>query len=950
MMLLLFGPTLTARFPADKRLRDEGVSSCEEASHHLRETAAAIKELEASRKAAHEELEVETIETSKLRHQVLGLRHGIMNEILAAVAAARDANAAQLNQLQSEMKSAVEEIEFMGRRRKLLEEENAILLPEREQQKGSYAVLIDQLNEQLSEKASMQIAQNELMNDIRTTQERITQVESAKKQVSENMIQERKEFGEMKGMLQKEMTGTRNAIQEQREANAKIRGVLTAASAELMDKEERVKENSKYISQLERSIARLSASEQKHQQQLEDNIKKSEDLDRQREFHEKELQKTRDASEREIQALQEKTVQVDDQLEERRRVNGVLLQSIAELSVSFSAQRKKEDEALADHHSLSRRGVVPDCHGVTQNGSGSSSVTSPALVLVETPNESVCGGTVVSTKMNGLVSHVQKAWCPSTSTPTAPSAGTVLAESRKRLEERMASIAKSKLEVKEMKEEMKQLQETRRVNAELFQRNLRDLEGQLAEEEKRRAALEVERDQLSSVRAQHEQHMSDLRSDIALMKRRYSDLQEEVRTVQLKLNSPPQSGWVLQWFMYLQRERLQEHVAMGSLIDQLTNMVTSAEEERRQMKLSYRQRIQQLTMEAESITKARLDQEEALQVQESLLKEAESQFDSDNSRYETLKQQTAEMKAQKNRLELSIQEMTEQTAALLQTKEDSKRELQALRAQHMEKLVSQATEISTTEKSIYENGLMLERVSMENSRLHLRIEQMKEDICRAEREKEKLTEQLGWMQEEVRSLSSGLTEGWVSDKLATEFGDGPFLFQHNRTPVHRASSIKTWRSESGVEELAWPAQSPDLHPTEHLWDGLERRLRARPSRPTSASDLTDMCLEEWSEIPITTFLTLVESLPRRVGAVLAVKGGASYYTLWSKNERSLELLYESTERDRTLLDAMQSLIIKVQQRKHHIGDINSRLEKELNAMSSMLESTKHQQKQAVAAP
>ncbi|KAI4879286.1 hypothetical protein NFI96_006047 [Prochilodus magdalenae] len=70
-------------------------------------------------------------------------------------------------------------------------------------------------------------------------------------------------------------------------------------------------------------------------------------------------------------------------------------------------------------------GVVPDCHGATQNGSGSSSVTSPALVLVETPNESVCGGTVVSTKMNSLPSHVQKTWCPSASTPTAPSAGTV---------------------------------------------------------------------------------------------------------------------------------------------------------------------------------------------------------------------------------------------------------------------------------------------------------------------------------------------------------------------------------------------------------------------------------------------------------------------------------------------------------------------------------------------
>ncbi|KAI4894731.1 hypothetical protein NFI96_019371 [Prochilodus magdalenae] len=53
-------------------------------------------------------------------------------------------------------------------------------------------------------------------------------------------------------------------------------------------------------------------------------------------------------------------------------------------------------------------GVVPDCHAVTQNSSGSSPVMSPALVLVETTNESVCGGTVVSTKMKGLLSPVTR--------------------------------------------------------------------------------------------------------------------------------------------------------------------------------------------------------------------------------------------------------------------------------------------------------------------------------------------------------------------------------------------------------------------------------------------------------------------------------------------------------------------------------------------------------------
>ena len=55
-----------------------------------------------------------------------------------------------------------------------------------------------------------------------------------------------------------------------------------------------------------------------------------------------------------------------------------------------------------------------------------------------------------------------------------------------------------------------------------------------------------------------------------------------------------------------------------------------------------------------------------------------------------------------------------------------------------------------------------------------------------------------------------------------------------------------------MDELDWPAQSPDLNPTEHLWDELEQTLRARPSCPTSVCDLTNVLLEEWSKIPINT--------------------------------------------------------------------------------------------------
>ena len=76
--------------------------------------------------------------------------------------------------------------------------------------------------------------------------------------------------------------------------------------------------------------------------------------------------------------------------------------------------------------------------------------------------------------------------------------------------------------------------------------------------------------------------------------------------------------------------------------------------------------------------------------------------------------------------------------------------------------------------------------------------------------------------------------------------------------------------EFGVDERDWPGQSPDLNLIEHLWDELERKLRARPTHPTSVCDLTN---EEWSEIPINTPLNFVKSRPRRVEAVIAAKGG-----------------------------------------------------------------------------
>ena len=100
--------------------------------------------------------------------------------------------------------------------------------------------------------------------------------------------------------------------------------------------------------------------------------------------------------------------------------------------------------------------------------------------------------------------------------------------------------------------------------------------------------------------------------------------------------------------------------------------------------------------------------------------------------------------------------------------------------------------------------------------------------------------------------------------------EGPFLFQHNNAPLHKARSIQKWFVEIGVEELDWPAQSHDLNPIGQIWDELECPLRARPNG-------TNALVAEWKQVSAAMVQYLVESLPRRVEAVIAAKGEPTPY-------------------------------------------------------------------------
>ncbi|GFT63492.1 hypothetical protein TNCV_869741 [Trichonephila clavipes] len=54
-------------------------------------------------------------------------------------------------------------------------------------------------------------------------------------------------------------------------------------------------------------------------------------------------------------------------------------------------------------------------------------------------------------------------------------------------------------------------------------------------------------------------------------------------------------------------------------------------------------------------------------------------------------------------------------------------------------------------------------------------------------------------------------------------------------------------------------------------------LRSRPNRPSSLQALTSVMMDAWKAIPMVTYQKLVESLPKRVQAVIHAKGGPTSY-------------------------------------------------------------------------
>ncbi len=103
------------------------------------------------------------------------------------------------------------------------------------------------------------------------------------------------------------------------------------------------------------------------------------------------------------------------------------------------------------------------------------------------------------------------------------------------------------------------------------------------------------------------------------------------------------------------------------------------------------------------------------------------------------------------------------------------------------------------------------------------------------------------------------------------------VFMHDNARPHVARICINALGAQHVNVLDWPPYSPDLNPIEHLWDMLDRQVRAHTPPPRTHAELRQMLIEEWHNIPQWRINRLISSMQRRVAAVTRARGGHIRY-------------------------------------------------------------------------
>jgi transposase len=108
---------------------------------------------------------------------------------------------------------------------------------------------------------------------------------------------------------------------------------------------------------------------------------------------------------------------------------------------------------------------------------------------------------------------------------------------------------------------------------------------------------------------------------------------------------------------------------------------------------------------------------------------------------------------------------------------------------------------------------------------------------------------------------------------------------HDNAPIHTARLTTTWLNNRGIYVLPnWPPYSPDLNPIEHLWPRLKEvlydlhpEILLITSLEAQKKALIEYLPEAWQRVKTDVMKAVIDSMPRRLQAVIDAQGWQTRY-------------------------------------------------------------------------
>ncbi|GET53494.1 transposable element Tcb1 transposase isoform X2 [Rhizophagus irregularis DAOM 181602=DAOM 197198] len=117
-----------------------------------------------------------------------------------------------------------------------------------------------------------------------------------------------------------------------------------------------------------------------------------------------------------------------------------------------------------------------------------------------------------------------------------------------------------------------------------------------------------------------------------------------------------------------------------------------------------------------------------------------------------------------------------------------------------------------------------------------------------------------------------IIQDYVIPTLDEHFPCGNGIFQEDNAPPHHSKVAMAAREDAKIVVLQWPAQSPDLNPIENMWAEMKAMVRHRDPPPSNIQMLEKYVKDAWDDIPPEYFKKLIDSMPRRIEAVIVANG------------------------------------------------------------------------------